>query len=403
MNTLVITSENGETFSSISNFFIDYHMTQANGEFVKVYLYLIRLLQAGRVADIQEIADHFQCTSKDICRAIRYWVDRNLLQIEYNQENEPIGLTVLHLSAPQTHTESAVNSGMELLHRKPSVNQRPAVSPAIQAAEGRVISIDNQRTNSIQTEKNVSGNQDTPTATVPVKKTYSPAQIHTFGADPQMESILYQFEMYWGHTPTTSEYQTLLYLYEQLEFPADLLEYLIEYCASIEHTSHRYMEKVAIDWYERGIRTAKQAKDENSAYRALNNAISKELGLSRVLTPTELGYINKWKYDYAFQQDIIIEACQRASANNKISFRYINGTLTNWYEHHVRSLEDIKRLDEVHESQKKASSGKANANAGSSGSGKVANLSFNHFEQREYNDQELEDFFIDEVRKLSEN
>ncbi len=378
MNTLVITSENGETFSSISNFFIDYHMTQANGEFVKVYLYLVRLLQAGRAADIQEIADHFQCTSRDICRAIRYWVDRNLLQIEYNQENEPIGLTILHLTAPQSHKESEANSGMDLLHKKSDV------TPA-----------------AMQSPKSVLPVKQPETPSVPEKKTYTPAQIRSFGADSQMESILYQFEMYWGHTPTTSEYQTLLYIYEQLEFPADLLEYLIEYCASIEHTSHRYMEKVAIDWYERGIRTAKQAKDENSAYRALNNAISKELGLSRVLTPTELGYINKWKYDYAFQQDIIIEACQRASANNKISFRYINGTLSNWYENHVRTMEDIRQLDAKHEAEKK-SSGKGSTGAGATG-GKVANLSFNHFEQREYDNQELEDFFIEEVRKISEN
>ncbi|MBR1567807.1 MAG: DnaD domain protein, partial [Lachnospiraceae bacterium] len=242
MNTLVITSENGETFSSISNFFIDYHMTQANGEFVKVYLYLVRLLQAGRAADIQEIADHFQCTSRDICRAIRYWVDRNLLQIEYNQENEPIGLTILHLTAPQNRKESEANSGMDLLHKKSDV------TPA-----------------AMQSPKSVLPVKQPETPSVPEKKTYTPAQIRSFGADSQMESILYQFEMYWGHTPTTSEYQTLLYIYEQLEFPADLLEYLIEYCASIEHTSHRYMEKVAIDWYERGIRTAKQAKDENSA------------------------------------------------------------------------------------------------------------------------------------------
>ena len=378
MNTLVITSENGETFSSISNFFIDYHMTQANGEFVKVYLYLVRLHQAGRAADIQEIADHFQCTSRDICRAIRYWVDRNLLQIEYNQDNEPIGLTILHLTAPQNRKESEANSGMDLLHKKNSV------SPA-----------------AMQSPKSVLPVKQPETPSVPEKKTYTPAQIRSFGADSQMESILYQFEMYWGHTPTTSEYQTLLYIYEQLEFPADLLEYLIEYCASIEHTSHRYMEKVAIDWYERGIRTAKQAKDENSAYRALNNAISKELGLNRVLTPTELGYINKWKYDYAFQQDIIIEACQRASANNKISFRYINGTLSNWYENHVRTMEDIRQLDAKHEADKK-SSGKSGTGAGATG-GKVANLSFNHFEQREYDNQELEDFFIEEVRKISEN
>ena len=71
MKTISITSENGETFSSISNFFIDYYMTSANGEFVKIYLYMIRLQSIGRPVSIQEIADHFQCTQKDVCRAHR--------------------------------------------------------------------------------------------------------------------------------------------------------------------------------------------------------------------------------------------------------------------------------------------------------------------------------------------
>lgn len=372
MKTLSITSENGETFSSISNFFIDYHMTHANGEFVKIYLYIIRMLQAGRSIDIQDAADHFQCTQKDICRAIRYWVDRKLLQLEYNQNNELIGLTVLNAPAPEQVAESDANSGLNLLHK-----QVATVTPFTAIS---------------------SNTPEIPM--VPEKKNYTATQIRNFGKDEQMESILYQFEMYWGHTPTNTEYQTLLYIYEQLEFPADLLEYLIEYCASLEHTSHRYMEKVAIDWYTRQIRTAKKAKEETSAYRALNTAISKELGLNRVLTPTELRYINTWKNDYAFQQDVIIEACQRASASNKISFRYINGTLTSWYENHVRTLDDIKRLDAEHASKNSAVT-KAGSNYASSS--KVHNITFNQFEQRDYDNQDLEDFFIDEVQKMTNN
>lgn len=385
MKSIVITSENGETFSSISNFFIDYHMTQANGEFVKIYLYLIRLLQAGNSIDIQDIADHFQCTQKDICRAIRYWVDRNLLQLEYNQKNELIGITVLHPPVPDSKPESDTNSGLDLLN-KPAATITPFPVNSM----------------GVPVRETVAGTIRQPVPglfAVPEKKNYTATQIRNLGRDEQMESILYQFEMYWGHTPTNTEYQTLLYIYEQLKFPADLLEYLIEYCASLERTSHRYMEKVAIDWYSRQIRTAKKAKEETSAYHALNNAITKELGLNRVLTPTELRYINTWKNDYSFQQDIIIEACQRASENNKISFRYINGILANWYENQVRTLEDIRRLEEVHKSMKNEKSTTAN---GKTGSNKVQNLPFNNFQQRSYDNEELENFFIDEVQKLSE-
>lgn len=371
MKAISIISENGETFSSISNFFIDYHMTQANGEFVKIYLYMVRLLQASHSVSIQDIADHFQCTEKDICRAIRYWVDRNLLRLEYNQKKELMGITVMSIPAPEQPEESDENSGLNLL-------QETSISSKVYP---------------IPTAKKMVPEE--PEEKIPVKKSYSPAQLHTIEKDQEMENILYQFEMYCGHTPTPSEFQTLLYIYDQLHFPADLLEYLIEYCASLEHTSHRYMEKVAIDWYSRRIETAEQAKRETVAYHALNAAISKELGLSRVLTPTELRYINTWKNDYAFQQDIIIEACQRASADNKINFRYINGILTSWHESNVKCLEDIKKLDQLH-IEKKKSTGRQAAGR------KVQAMSFNDFRQREYDNQELENFFIKEVQTISE-
>lgn len=350
-------------------------MTQANGEFVKIYLYMVRLLEAGQSIDIQDIADHFQCTQKDICRAIRYWVDRNILRLEYNQKNELLGITIMRLTPPEQPEEPDINSGLNLLTRT-----EPVVSSYSPVA-------------SRQMRKTMPLTAEEPDTEIPVKKTYSPAQLNRLEKDQEMENILYQFEMYCGHTPTPAEYQTLLYIYEQLHFSSELLEYLIEYCASLEHTSNRYMEKVAIDWYSREIQTAEQAKQEMTAYHALNTAITKELGLSRVLTPTELRYINTWKNDYAFQQDIIIEACQRASADNKINFRYINGILTNWHENHVRNLDDIKRLDQQHIIQKKGS--------GRTVGQKVQNLSFHDFNQREYDNQELENFFIKEVQKMS--
>ena len=64
MKTITISTENSETYSSISNFFIDYYMTDANGEFVKVYLYLIRLLNSKQQISVAEIADHFNLTEK---------------------------------------------------------------------------------------------------------------------------------------------------------------------------------------------------------------------------------------------------------------------------------------------------------------------------------------------------
>ena len=47
MGYITISAKNRETYSSISNFFIDYYMTDANGDFVKIYLYLVRLMSSS--------------------------------------------------------------------------------------------------------------------------------------------------------------------------------------------------------------------------------------------------------------------------------------------------------------------------------------------------------------------
>ena len=201
MKNITITTENGETFSSISNFFIDYYMTTANGEFVKIYLYLIRLLQAGHPVSIQDVADHFECTQKDICRAIRYWVDRNLLRLEYNQKGELLGITIMRPPVPDMADESDSDSGMELL------NKRDVSNTAGDSAIATVTPAIPQETAAADAASEV-----------PVKKPYSQARLAAYEKDQELGDILFQFEMYCGHTPTQTELNSLLYIYEQLHF-----------------------------------------------------------------------------------------------------------------------------------------------------------------------------------------
>ena len=47
---------------------------------------------------------------------------------------------------------------------------------------------------------------------------------------------------------------------------AELLEYLAEYCAEGGHTSIRYIEKVALNWYQAGIHTRDEAREHSTRY-----------------------------------------------------------------------------------------------------------------------------------------
>ena len=62
------------TDTIVPNEFIDFFMPEANGEFVKVYLYLLRSMQShASKCTISSIADCFNNTEVDVILDICYW------------------------------------------------------------------------------------------------------------------------------------------------------------------------------------------------------------------------------------------------------------------------------------------------------------------------------------------
>lgn len=72
----------------VSNEFIDRHMMGANGEYVKVYLYL--LLHGEEISDLSEVADALNHTEADIKRAITYWEKLGVLKTTAQKLVEPV-------------------------------------------------------------------------------------------------------------------------------------------------------------------------------------------------------------------------------------------------------------------------------------------------------------------------
>ena len=62
------------TETHVSNKFIDEYMVEANGEFVKIYLYLLRRLgSVDNPFSISDIAARLTHTAPDTSRALHYW------------------------------------------------------------------------------------------------------------------------------------------------------------------------------------------------------------------------------------------------------------------------------------------------------------------------------------------
>ena len=78
----------------LSNIFIDRFMPKANGEFVKVYIYLLRMLGRPEEAfGLSQMADSLFCTEGDILRALKYWESEKLITLLY-EETELTGITL---------------------------------------------------------------------------------------------------------------------------------------------------------------------------------------------------------------------------------------------------------------------------------------------------------------------
>ena len=69
MGMLKITDCTGHHYTSIDNAFIDSYMAEANGEYVKVYLLLLRRMGGTSPFSVSEFAETIQNTEGDIIRA----------------------------------------------------------------------------------------------------------------------------------------------------------------------------------------------------------------------------------------------------------------------------------------------------------------------------------------------
>lgn len=83
MKKLTLTNHIQSETTILKNEFIDKYMIKANGEYVKVYLLLLRYLNApSGTLTISKIADILEHTEKDVIRALNYWKRQGLLEYE---------------------------------------------------------------------------------------------------------------------------------------------------------------------------------------------------------------------------------------------------------------------------------------------------------------------------------
>lgn len=82
MTHLNIYKDNDTDSTVIPNLFIDEYMKDANDAQLKIYLYLLRMMNGRLATSVSDIADKFNHTEKDVVRALKYWEKNQLLDLD---------------------------------------------------------------------------------------------------------------------------------------------------------------------------------------------------------------------------------------------------------------------------------------------------------------------------------
>lgn len=409
MTAINISSDIATSFTTVSDIFIDQYMPKANGEFVKVYLYLLRATGSGAgIATISEIADHFSNTEADIIRALNYWASEGILQLQSGADGQIMGINLCILSvsgmqAAQSNIQSAVADNAAQNNLQNSVvnnaTQNILKNGVVNNAAQNISTANIQMQDSV-VEKLKS---QTPDKAASSQKEYTLDEIKEFRKNPDISELFFIIETYLKHTLSSTDTNMVLYWLDELHFSTDLVEYLVEYCITKGHSSLRYMNKVALGWADAGIKTVDQAKDDAAAHSQIYYSVMKALGITgRNLVDSEVSLINKWVGEYGFDIELVKAACSKTiSAIQKPSFEYTDSILANWRKKDVHTLKDVEVLDANFAKANKASAtGSSQSTNAANGSSKPKSNNsssknkFNNFNQRNNDYDKLEKLFL---------
>lgn len=341
MAKITLYNEHPASVTAVPNHFIDHCMTNANGEYVKIYLYLLRCMnQAECRFSISQIADHFDCTEKDVLRTLKYWEKLQLFRLEYDENKNLSGICFLSDTGSSAPAAKPVG--------------KDVTNSFIQAAAMK-------------------------------RPSYTMDEIKQFCEKEDIRELVFIAEQYLGRTMNQSDLNAIFFWYDKLHFSVDLIEFLIESCVAKGHTSLHYMQKIAEEFAAKEVHTVAEARNLLNQNTAVYHAVMKAFGIrGRNLVSSETDYLKRWSQKMGFSIELITEACTRTiNAIHEPSFGYANSILEKWYENNIHTMEDVRKADELYQQAQKSKYTKQPVSTAN-------NNRFINFKQRDYDYEDLQ-------------
>ncbi len=165
-------------------------------------------------------------------------------------------------------------------------------------------------------------------------------------SSPEFDYLLQTASARLGRPITHGDMETLLYLYDTAGLPAEVILMIIVYAVSSGKNNMRYIEKMALDWADKGINTIAAAEIELCSLerqREAANHLTELLGLQHELTIAQRRAAEKWFCEWKMPDELVKLAYEQCLAKTgKFQVNYMSKVLEHWYLDGLQTVEEVE-------------------------------------------------------------
>lgn len=274
--------EKSVLFSSteIPDIFFTEYMQLANGDFVKVYFYLVFLANYKKEININEVAKSLALSFPTVQDAIKYWEEQGLLI------KNPTGYSLTNIQEVE----------LAKLYN-PKLTSSPEDMKKTEQSKERAHAID------------CINNEFFQGVMSPTWYTDIDMLFNKYGFDEQVMIALFSYA-------------------------SDKRALHLKYIQTVADGWYKCNIKTFDD-----LDTYFAKREKINVYK---KEISNKLRLNRPLTTFEEDYVEKWTQEYNYGMEIIDLALQRSTTKNNAGFAYFDKLLTDWHQKDYKTVSDVQ-------------------------------------------------------------
>lgn len=265
--------------TSIPDVFFTEYISYSNGDYVKIYLYMLFLAKYNKDIKVNDLAKTLQLPLKTIQEGIKFWEEQHVIT--------------------KKNTGYILNNLQEIeLHKlyNPKITSSPEELEKSAKSQYRSRAIENINNEFFQGIMSLSWYSD---IDLWFKK---------YKFDEEVMVALFR------------------YCFNRSALHRNYIQTVAE--AWAQNNIRNFND---LELYE-------QKQDK---LKSLGTTISKKLNLNRPLSQYEEGYVSRWNVEYGFNFDVIEMALKKTTSKTSFNFDYIDKILTDWHDRNLKTPDAI--------------------------------------------------------------